>query len=324
MTVTGKRDGYTLADLEEMARGASMKRGGADRASAPGRYAVALLMAGLAACLAACRDAPRPEAREAIEDAGAPIVLALEPYVGRLVTLGGTLGADSLRLLFDTGGGQTLLAPDVAARVPCRPSGRSVGFRMSGERVEWPVCTGVPLDVTGEGPRKVTVGVWDLMAVLPEGLPHLDGLVSLKSFEDRALTLDLARRRVVIETASSLAVRLEGMTPVPIRLATGTSGESLTVFLRARVDGEGEYWLLLDSANLAETLLGRHVRADTASFDASIAFSDGLAVRAQARAADIIYDGALSEAALRQLIVTLDLARGAAWISRAGAPAVSP
>jgi hypothetical protein len=65
----------------------------------------------------------------------APVVVDLVPYAGRLLTVRAVAGVDTLRLLFDTGGGRTLLVPDVAHRLGCIPSGRVVGFRMSGERV---------------------------------------------------------------------------------------------------------------------------------------------------------------------------------------------
>ena len=95
-----------------------------------------LFSAALLACVGACETESAPGKAEIASEP--PTVLELQPYVGRLVTVTGRLNGDSLRLLFDSGGGETLLAPWVAADIPCEPAGRSVGFRMSGERVQLP------------------------------------------------------------------------------------------------------------------------------------------------------------------------------------------
>jgi hypothetical protein len=54
------------------------------------------------------------------------------------------IGRDSVSLLLDTGGGETLIAPRVAAEIGCVPRGRSVGFRLRGERVEFRRFAGCP------------------------------------------------------------------------------------------------------------------------------------------------------------------------------------
>ena len=268
----------------------------------------------LVACVGACEPGSTSDQDEAVSDR--PAVLDLEPYVGRLVTVTGRLNGDSLRLLFDSGGGETLLAPWVAADIPCEPAGRSVGFRMSGERVEWPLCFDVSLDLAGRTVVDSVVGIWDVMALLPEELPRLDGIVSLETFRDHLLILNLAESRLELHSEGTFRERVSTMVPVPMRVANGTDGTHLTVLLEARVaDSDRNAWLLLDSANLAETLLAPHVRDDGAASDAAIIFSDSLVVTAPARTADIIYDGALSEALLRQIIVALDLRNGEAWVA---------
>lgn len=249
----------------------------------------------------------------------APAIIELQSYVGRLVTVTGWLHGDSLRLLFDSGGGETILAPHVAEQISCTPAGRSVGVRMSGENVEWPLCHDVPLVLAGRMLVDATTGIWDIMAVLPEGLPRLDGLVSLETFRDQLVTLNLANSQLVLETAETLGQRVGTMSRVPMRIATGSDGSQLTVLLQGRIQGtESSVWLLLDSGNLGETLLAPHVRSDMAASDVAIIFGDSVVVTAPARIAEIIYDGALSEAFLRQVIISLDLRRGEAWIALSG------
>lgn len=266
------------------------------------------------ACVTACETESTSGKAETSFDG--PTVLELQPYVGRLVTVTGRLNGDSLRLLFDSGGGETLLAPRVAADIPCAPAGRSVGFRMSGERVEWPLCHDVSLELAGQTVVDSGTGIWDVMTILPEGLPRLDGIVSLETFRDRLLILNLAESTLELHAEATFRQRVRTMIPVPMRVATGQDGSHLTVFLKGHVVGTDQSaWLLLDSGNLAETLLAPHVRDDAAASDVTIAFSDSLAITAEARTTDIIYDGALSEAFLRQIIVALDMGRGLAWVA---------
>lgn len=270
----------------------------------------------LITCVSAC--GPGSTSGQAGVSSDRPTVLELQPYVGRLVTVTGRLNGDSLRLLFDSGGGETLLAPWVADDIPCVPAGRSVGFRMSGERLGWPLCNDVSIDLAGQTVVDSAVGIWDVMTILPDGLPRLDGVISLETFRDRLLVLNLAESRLTLATEGTFRQRVRTMLRVPMRVATGNDGSNLTVLLKGHVSGTDQSaWLLLDSGNLAETLLAPHVRNDDAPSDVTIVFSDSLAVTAPARTTDIIYDGALSEAFLRQIIVALDLERGQAWVAPA-------
>ena len=222
-------------------------------------------------------------------------------------------------MLFDTGGGETIIIPAVAETISCEPKGRSVGFRMSGERVEWPMCPDLRLCFASECVHDPWAGVWDIMAILPEGVPHLDGLVSLDTFRGRLLTIDLSAGKIVLESEASFRARVSGMSQLQARIATGTDGGHLDLFVRGSLSGsEEELWFLLDSANLSDVVLGPHVAGDFESSEVEITLGDSLRVTAAARSSDIIYDGALSEAFLRQIVLSLDLRTGQAWAMRSG------
>lgn len=269
----------------------------------------------------ACTDsAPSPSSQSQTFPLANPAEIVLKPYAGRLVTIQASIDSEPLTLLFDTGGGATLLSPDVVARAGCVPEGRRVGFRMSGERVEWPVCNALDLEVDGIQLTGVTVGVWDVMAVLPKDLPHLDGVASLETLRDRPVTIDLARGRLIIETEASLHERTAGMSRVPARVATGLDGSELQILLKGTVvENETTGWFLVDSGNLAEVQLAPHMGFDAATpTDLTIAFGARVSVQAKARGANILYDGVLSEEALRKVILTLDLRDGRAWIGAPG------
>ena len=264
----------------------------------------------------ACTSPPA-QGPESLKAGTESVTLHLEPYVGRLVTLSPVLGQDTLRMLFDTGGGETIIIPSVAETVSCVPSGRSVGFRMSGEQVEWPMCPDLEFRFASEYVHDSRVGVWDLMAILPEGLPHLDGLMSLETFRDRLLTIDLTEKKIVLESEASFRARVSRMSRLQARIATGTDGGHLDLFVQGRLsDSEEELWFLVDSANLSDVVLGPHVDGSLDSSEVDIILADSLRVRAAASSADIIYDGALSEAFLRQIVLSVDLRTGQAWATR--------
>jgi len=261
-------------------------------------------------------------ARAPVEGQSPVVELHLEPYVGRLVTITTVVGEDTLPFLLDTGGGETLITPSVAERLGCVPSGRTVGFRMSGERLELALCRDVTLSLAGEAFRHEDIAVFDIASLLPGDWPPLGGVISLKTFSDRAITLDLANARLIVESGSSLAQRVRDMTRLHSRIATGTDGRSLTVFLRMTAPTAG--WYLLDSANLDVVRVGPTAvsgrvpsREERAASAGPVQFEGATPVEAQWRAADIIYDGALSEAYVRKWILTLDLSNGAAWVMRA-------
>jgi hypothetical protein len=75
------------------------------------------------------------------------------------------------------------------------------------------------------------IGVWDVQAVLPPGSPPVDGVLSLKTLASHPFSLDLAGRRLTLETAESFRLQVQTMTRLRSRIATGTDGDE-TLFVR--------------------------------------------------------------------------------------------
>ena len=198
---------------------------------------------------------------------GPVVELRLEPYVGRLVTITTVVGNDTLPFLLDTGGGETLITPSVAKQLGCVPSGRTVGFRMGGERVEFALCNDVTLTLGGRAFPHPDIAVFDIASLLPADWPLLGGVVSLKTFADHVITLDLANAGLTVESDASTAQRVAQMTRIRSRVASGTDGRSLTVFLRMAAPTPG--WYLLDSANLDVIRVGSHASSG------AVAVADG-------------------------------------------------
>ena len=249
-----------------------------------------------------------------------PAVVPLAPWAGLLRSVTVTVDGTAHPFVFDTGGGETVITPEVAAAVGCTPYGRSIGFRMSGERFEFEHCDNVALRLGQVALTRDPVGVFDLKSILPAGLPRTDGVLSLRSFRDRSVTIALGAGRLTLETAGSLAARVRRMRPLTIRIATGPSGAETTVHVAARVGGR-RVWLLLDSGNGDAALVAPHVAAMVglkgAEGDAVIQIDGVGPVQLPIRPQSIIYDGVLGAGFIQDWILTFDLASARAWAAPA-------
>jgi hypothetical protein len=251
-----------------------------------------------------------------------PVEVPLAPYFRELRTVRAVSGADTLTLLLDTGGGHTLVTPGAARRLGCEPFGRSVGHRMSGERVEFQWCSGVRLQLEDVSLGSDLLAVFDLAAVLPPELPRLDGVLGLKSFTDKVVTFDLAGERLILESGGSADARRSAHRPLEARLATGEDGSSLTIFLAAAAVPE-PIWLLLDSGNLIGTILSPYGARQLRVPDADGAPPTRIEVDLQlmglpptptsALIRDIIYDGVLGADFFFGKLLTLDLRGNEPW-----------
>ena len=252
-----------------------------------------------------------------------PSTIPLSTYTGLLRSMTVTVAAAAHPFIFDTGGGETMITPEVASAIGCKPYGRAIGFRMGGERVTFEYCDDVLLRLGDVAIAHDRVGVFDLKSVLPAGVPPADGVVSLRSFRDHPVTIELAMERITLETASSLAVRTRGMRPLTIRVGSGPTGAETAVYIAARAGGR-LVWLLLDSGNGDRALVAAHVAGMAGLNDSegeAVVEFDGLgAIRLPMRTRNIIYDGVLGAAFMRDWIFTLDLASNRAWATPAARP----
>lgn len=253
---------------------------------------------------------------EASRGAG-PVELSLTPYAGRLVTIEAAAEGEKFPMLFDTGAGVTALTPETASAAGCSPFGRLVGWRMSGERVEFERCGSMDLSFSDAATR-TEVYVFDLAAALPRDLPPLGGIVSLASFADRPFTLDLATGVLTLETDDSLKGRAKSARPGELRAVKGPGGDEITLLVAVEAS-PGPLWFLLDSANLGDVLLSKSAAAALGAAagndpaPVSLLLKGVPPVEVTARLADIIYDGALNEDVMRRFKITIDLRREQIW-----------
>ena len=250
-------------------------------------------------------------------------VITLEPWRTRWMVTA-TVGRQPRKYLFDTGGGLTFVSATTAAAAGCEPWGRLTGFNMFGKRGDSPRCDDLALDLGGRRWTLPVVGLIDMAALNPRD-SALDGIVGLDLFADRAVTLDLAAGRIVVESDESLAERVRGTTPLPIRLVREAGGFALSV--RAAVpSARGTLWMELDSGNGGTVLVSKPV-ARLLGLDPSLEgkqradfpVAGSARVRTDdAYTPDLTMDGNLGMPFLRHWIVTLDLRTGRGWIAPTG------
>jgi hypothetical protein len=254
---------------------------------------------------------------ERLPVAPTPNTLRLNPYIANLRTLDVSIGSETTPFLFDTGGGFTVLTPDVARAAGCVPFGQVTGFRASGERLDLPRCGPVALKL-GPVTIRTEAAILDLMTLL-KGAPSIGGLVSLQTFEGGAFTLDLAGNRLVVETPQSLAPRVRTMRQLSLRMSRQAGGAALDVFLEVNTS-HGSIWLELDSGNAGPALLSAHALTQLGMSlpgdqpQRVMLNLKGLnPIPVDVAAKELIYDGLLNAAVLESIVLTVDLRSARAW-----------
>ena len=249
-----------------------------------------------------------------------PLVVPLVRGPGHLRTIRVQVGSDSADYLFDTGGGVTVISPQDSALLRCVPGGRGFGVRLTGEALTGRNCANVTL---GIGQLRVTTdaGVMDLAKMLGPKAPPVRGLISLNAFAHRAVTLDLAHDRLIVETPASLGERVKSMAAVPMRIATGEHGGQLTAYVGVRAPNGATLWLEWDSENNASTLMAPFALAllggDSASrtSDLRVSLAPGRDVIIPVlRKDNMIHDGVLSAGFIERAVWTVDLEHERMWV----------
>jgi hypothetical protein len=109
----------------------------------------------------------------------------LENYVGNLKKVNVAIGSNSYSFLFDSGGGETFISPEIAKSLGKTIYGSATGFRMSGEMIKYRKTDSISLNIYRTTIFHSTIGILDIMSLLPKGLSKLDGVLSLKTFQDK-------------------------------------------------------------------------------------------------------------------------------------------
>jgi hypothetical protein len=251
--------------------------------------------------------------------------LSLERYAGKLRQVTVQIAGGDHKFLFDTGGGHTLISPAIAAALGCQPTGRIVGHRMNGDKFETPKCANVSYSIGSFVSQGETVGVFDLMSMLPKELPPLDGVISLASVQGRSLALDLGANKLIVDANRPASAGQ----PFPCRVATGGDGADYTLFAGV-VRAGAVFWFEVDSGNLDAIRIAPHaaryfgLEGSEQARTIDLALGDGRSVQVEAHVVDMLYDGAISAAFLEQGVLYADLRQHprCAWMAISRPPSV--
>jgi hypothetical protein len=274
----------------------------------------------IAPLLLACALAPVQAQAPAPEAA-----LALEPY-RKTIALRATVGGRAGLFLFDTAGGLSLISPAFAEKIGRKPWGRLTGHQMMGQRLDTPRCDDLEVKVGRLQLKAPVVGVLDIMTLFPKDAAPVEGSLALDLFDGKAITLDFATGRLIVETPASLEARVGKRSPIPLRLSRELQGRALSAHVGVPTS-KGLVWMELDSGNGGTILVSKPYAAlfgldsdKEGPQQASFEVAPGLRATGPAFAPDMILDGNLGMPFLKDKIVTLDLASGRLWIVPSPAP----
>jgi hypothetical protein len=246
-------------------------------------------------------------------------VLGKAPTIN--VQVGGS-GGKTYPFLFDTGGGITTITPAIAREIGCQPFGQITGFNAGGTRLDFKRCDNVDLKL-GNFQTRVNTGIFEIMHFFSPDTKEIGGIVSLQTFENRIITIDLSGNRLTLETDASLAERIKDMKPLESRIGSQGGGGVIDIFVAANTP-KGKIWLEFDTGNFSTLLFSPHAQEMLGiNFDAPNRAKTTKPVRLDliglgtvempARERSMIYDGMLNYETISKWLVTIDLRNGRMW-----------
>jgi len=242
--------------------------------------------------------------------------------LGRAPTIKVEIGGKTYPFLFDTGGGVTIITPAIAKQIGCTPFGQLVGYNAGGTRLDAKRCDAVEMKVGGHS-MKLDAAVMEVMTFFSPDTTEIGGFISLHTFENRAITIDLAGNKITVETDRSLAERVKDMKRLESRLSRQMGGASIDIFVAVN-SPKGKMWFEVDTGNFSTIQIAPHAQEMLGiNFDAPNRAKMtkpvkldivGLGtVEGPARERVMIYDGMINHDTLSKMLITMDLRDGRMW-----------
>ena len=308
------------ATLPTMLRLISLDRSGLRRrvqVPRPRQAFLAGFLLGLAWFLP-CQSAPRTP-----QWARPKAVLQTTKTPGWGTTMKVRLGTKEVPFLFDTGGGLTVITPEAAKLIGCKPWGQVTGFRMTGQRVDMKRCDDAYFRVGDNTFLAPIAGVFQINDFAEGATTVLSGSFGLDIFAGETITIRPRAEEIVVETPASLQQRIIGARNVPIRLVRDAEGVALSVDV-AVTTSAGLAWMELDTGNSGPIAVGKHIAlllglvlTTKATQTANLKIPGGVAVQGSTRLGNLIMDGDIGAQILDGWDLTVDLQQGRAWIKSA-------
>jgi hypothetical protein len=259
----------------------------------------------------------------AIEAKDSPVEIKLDhALLGKTPTVEVVIGGKTRLFYFDSGGGISLISPALAREIGCTPLGDLTGYNAGGVKMSGPRCEDVAFSINGFSAAR-DMGVMDPNQFFPNSDGKLDGSIALDAFDGRALTMDLAGNRLIVETEKSLKSRTKQMKPLMARTSREMGGAALDIFIAAQTPN-GRIWMLADTGNTNKMLF-----TPSAQKQLGINFDDAVGekrikpvkinlinlgeVEMESRSREMIYDGMLNYDLLAKMVLTADFSTGKVW-----------
>jgi hypothetical protein len=252
-----------------------------------------------------------------------PVEIKLDhDALGRAPTVKVQIGSKTLPFMFDSGGGVTIITPDVAREIRCTPFGQITGYNAGGTRIDMKRCDDVEMKI-GDFSARIDVGVLDVMTFFSPDTVQIGGFVTLQTFADHAITIDLTGNRLIVETEKSLTERVKDMKPLESRLVTGQSGAERIVFVAAN-SPRGKFWMNFDTGNFGALQFAPHAQEMLGiNFDApnrakmtkplKLDLINLGTIEMPGRERQMIIDAMLNYDTISKMTVTIDVRTGKMW-----------
>jgi hypothetical protein len=255
-----------------------------------------------------------------------PVSVPISLYQGVLPTVEVTIGGERSPFFLDTGAGVTAISVEEAARLRLTPFGRLSGHRMNGERIDMQRLDKLDVEIGGFRLRHESAAVLDLTALLPPDWPPIAGVLSLGTFLNQPVTLDLANSVLRLESEASLSALTSSLPRLLARIARPAQGVACDLFVAAQSQ-QGKVWFEVDSGNTGPTIVAPHAACQfgwpsvgnstttpAAEIRAFELIGFGM-VTSEVVVKELIYDGNLGRSFLEDHPLTLDLRSGSAWLA---------
>jgi hypothetical protein len=249
--------------------------------------------------------------------------ITLAKYGRTMKKLDVLVGGTTYPFLLDTGGGNTMITPELAAIACKKIYGKGVGYRMHGETATYRKCDGIAMKIGNTGLSPQAVAVVDLMSYLPPAAPRIYGLLSLDSFQDKIISLDLPAGKLTVETKRSARKKQKSMTLLDSRFPTGNSGNELDILVGVRRN-DALYWFLFDTGLGSSAIISPQtafdwgLQKDPASTGTTHKTEVSFGGRTEAYdfdAEDIIYDGAFNYDIVAKNTYLIDFVNKKMWMN---------
>lgn len=251
-----------------------------------------------------------------------PVAIKLErEKLGKIPTISVKIKGKDYAFFFDSGGAVTSISPQIAAEIGCNPFGQMTGYNAGGKEFKMKRCDDVEMNVGGFA-VKLDTTVGNAMNFFPPGTPQIDGMISLHTFENQIITMDLIKNVLQVETEKSFKKKIKDMKPLKSRLSRELGGYGVDIFFAAS-SPKGKIWLLVDTGNTNKLLLAPHAQEQlNIAFDEpkdktfKLVELDLLGygkIETVGRDRTMIYDGMLNYDTILKMLLTIDLRTGEAW-----------